>query len=245
MDIKDDIITICIMLIIPPILGYSFAYSFIEYYEVIGWFLYWIFAYILGGLSGILAVYTYRALYIVYIIVRLYFIKRRLYRYVISRQINVLYNRDWEISNDEKNIETFSISMFIGNKNSVPDFIIKKSRVVELNILEKILNAIFKLFHFEYIATNIVYNIILTVKIRPKEDLYWANFYENGFYLFHDNSEYSILSEYLFKEQKKNFPVIVINKGIKKLFSAHDRFYCTSVNDFIMKEKKKQKQFMV
>ncbi|MBR3695781.1 MAG: hypothetical protein IKL98_06015 [Akkermansia sp.] len=135
--------------------------------------------------------------------------------------------------------------MFIGNKNSVPDFIIKKSRVVELNILEKILNAIFKLFHFEYIATNIVYNIIHTVKIRPKEDLYWDSFYENGFYLFHDNSEYSIFSEYLFKEQKKNFPVIVINKGIKKLFSAHDRFYCTSVNDFIMKEKKKQKQFMV
>ena len=236
MDIKDDIITICIMLIIPPILGYSF----IEYYEVIGWFLYWI----LGGLSGILAVYTFRALYIVCIIVRLYFIKRRLYRYVISRQINVLYNRDWVISS-EKNKETFSISMFIGNKNSVPDFIIKKSRVVELNILEKILNAIFKLFHFEYIATNIVYNIILTVKIRPKEDLYWASFYENGFYLFHDNSEYSILSEYLFEEQKKNFPVIVINKGIKKLFSAHDRFYCTSVNDFIMKEKKKQKQFMV
>ena len=230
MYIKDDIITICIMLIIPPILGYSF----IEYYEVIGWFLYWI----LGGLSGILAVYTFRALYIVCIIVRLYFIKRRLYRYVISRQINVLYNRDWVISS-EKNKETFSISMFIGNKNSVPDFIIKKSRVVELNILEKILNAIFKLFHFEYMATNIVYNIILTVKIRPKEDLYWANFYENGFYLFHDNSEYSILSEYLFKEQKKNFPVIVINKGIKKLFSAHDRFYCTSVNDFIMKEKKK------
>ncbi len=236
MYIKDDIITICIMLIIPPILGYSF----IEYYEVIGWFLYWI----LGGLSGILAVYTFRALYIVCIIVRLYFIKRRLYRYVISRQINVLYNRDWVISS-EKNKETFSISMFIGNKNSVPDFIIKKSRVVELNILEKILNAIFKLFHFEYMATNIVYNIILTVKIRPKEDLYWANFYENGFYLFHDNSEYSILSEYLFKEQKKNFPVIVINKGIKKLFSAHDRFYCTSVNDFIMKEKNKQKQFMV
>lgn len=240
MDIKDDIITICILLIIPPIL----AYSFIEYYEVIGWFLYWILSWILGGLSGILAVYTYRALYIVYIIVRLYFIKRRLYRYVISRQINVLYNRDWVISS-EKNKETFSISMFIGNKNSVPDFIIKKSRVVELNILEKILNAIFKLFHFEYIATNIVYNIILTVKIRPKEDLYWANFYENGFYLFHDNSEYSILSEYLFEEQKKNFPVIVINKGIKKLFSAHDRFYCTSVNDFIMKEKKKQKQLMV
>lgn len=241
MDIKDDIITICILLIIPPI----FAYSFIEYYEVIGWFLYCIFAYILGGLSGILAVYTYRALYIVYIIVRLYFIKRRLYRYVISRQINVLYNRDWGISDYEKNIETIYISMFIGNKNSVPDFIIKKSRVVELNILEKILNAIFKLFHFEYIATNIVYNIILTVKIQPKEDLYWDSFYENGFYLFHDNSEYSILSGYLFKEQKKNFPVIVINKGIKKLFSAHDRFYCTSVNDFIMKEKKKQKQFMV
>ena len=233
MDIKDDIITICILLIIPPI----FAYSFIEYYEVIGWFLYCIFAYILGGLSGILAVYTYRALYIVYIIVRLYFIKRRLYRYVISRQINVLYNRDWGISDYEKNIETLYISMFIGNKNSVPDFIIKKSRVVELNILEKILNAIFKLFHFEYIATNIVYNIIHTVKIRPKEDLYWDSFYENGFYLFHDNSEYSILSGYLFKEQKKNFPVIVINKGIKKLFSAHDRFYCTSVNDFIMKEK--------
>lgn len=53
--------------------------------------------------------------------------------------------------------------------------------------------------------------------------------------MFHDNSEYSILSEYLFEEQKKNFPVIVINKGIKKLFSAHDRFYCTSVKDFIMK----------
>ena len=94
MYIKDDIITICIMLIIPPIL----AYSFIEYYEVIGWFLYWI----LGGLSGILAVYTFRALYIVYIIVRLYFIKRRLYRYVISRQINVLYNRDWVISSEKK-----------------------------------------------------------------------------------------------------------------------------------------------
>lgn len=40
----------------------------------------------------------------------------------------------------------------------------------------------------------------------------------------------AFLSAYLFNEQKNDFPVIVINKGIRKLFSTRNRFCFTSVN---------------
>ena len=44
------------------------------------------------------------------------------------------------------------------------------------------------------------------------------------------HSKYTFLSCYLFEEQKNDFPVIVINKRIRKLFSTRNRFCFTSVN---------------
>lgn len=220
---KEDIITICILLTVACVS----AYSFIDCYETIGILLY----YLLCGATAVLAVYAYRALYIAYIIVRTFNIKRLLYRYVISRQINVLYEVDYCSENLENNVRGYSINMLIGNPNSIPDILLKKSSVIELNILEKMLNTIFKMFHLEYIASNFVYNVTFTCKLRPEEEyLFWDRFYESGFYLLHDYSEYTFLSHYLFMKQKNDFPVIVINKGIRKLFSARKRFCFTSVN---------------